>query len=303
MKTINVYEPPKLVRNEFTMWKQRMKDFLNIFDAALWSSIRDGPHVPKMNLTHDENMKRIDFDEKAHAILAMALSDDIYRGLLHCKSAKELWDSICGEYEESPDVLANRAQLLIQQYEMFGYVCGESMTQQFERFVSLVSELKFRGVIYDNECLVNKFMRSLPDRWSTYTMVIRESKDLTKMTLTQLHGLLETYELELNKDKKISQGSTQVDDDTPSPQTFILFEENLLFEDLEQFHPDDLEEMDLKYQMAMLNLRRKRFIERTGRDIVGNLTSEYIKSRATCCKCQKIGHFARECKSPVAKPR
>jgi len=36
-------------------------------------------------------------------------------------------------------------------------------------------------------------------------------------------------------------------------------------EDLEQIHLDDLEEMDLKWQMAMLTMRVKRFISRIGR--------------------------------------
>nr|GEZ23013.1 hypothetical protein [Tanacetum cinerariifolium] len=37
-------------------------------------------------------------------------------------------------------------------------------------------------------------------------------------------------------------------------------------EDLEQIDPDDLEEIDLKWEMAMLTIRAKRFIKRTGRE-------------------------------------
>ncbi|GJW02056.1 ribonuclease H-like domain-containing protein [Tanacetum coccineum] len=36
-------------------------------------------------------------------------------------------------------------------------------------------------------------------------------------------------------------------------------------EDLEQLHPDDLEEMDLQWEMGMLTIRARRFIKRTGR--------------------------------------
>ncbi|GJU04651.1 hypothetical protein Tco_1121081 [Tanacetum coccineum] len=38
-------------------------------------------------------------------------------------------------------------------------------------------------------------------------------------------------------------------------------------EDLEQLHPDDLEEMDLQWEMAMLTIRARRFIKRTGRKL------------------------------------
>ncbi|GKB08690.1 hypothetical protein Tco_0837002 [Tanacetum coccineum] len=36
-------------------------------------------------------------------------------------------------------------------------------------------------------------------------------------------------------------------------------------EDLQQIHPDDLEEMDLRWQMAMLTMRARRFLKNTGR--------------------------------------
>ncbi|GJU24737.1 putative ribonuclease H-like domain-containing protein [Tanacetum coccineum] len=38
-------------------------------------------------------------------------------------------------------------------------------------------------------------------------------------------------------------------------------------EDLEQLHPDDLEEMDLQWEMAMLKIRARRFIKRIGKKL------------------------------------
>ncbi|GJV17909.1 putative ribonuclease H-like domain-containing protein [Tanacetum coccineum] len=38
-------------------------------------------------------------------------------------------------------------------------------------------------------------------------------------------------------------------------------------EDLEQLHPDDLEEMDLQWEMVMLTIRARRFIKRTGKKL------------------------------------
>ncbi|GKG54754.1 hypothetical protein Tco_0560409, partial [Tanacetum coccineum] len=37
------------------------------------------------------------------------------------------------------------------------------------------------------------------------------------------------------------------------------------YEDLEQIDTNDLKEMDLKWQVAMLTMRVKRFIKKTGR--------------------------------------
>ncbi|GJT19857.1 ATP-dependent DNA helicase PIF1-like protein [Tanacetum coccineum] len=54
-------------------------------------------------------------------------------------------------------------------------------------------------------------------------------------------------------------------------------------EDLQQIHPDDLEEMDLRWQMAMLTMRARRFLKKNGRkfSINGNETIGFDKSKTT----------------------
>nr|GEY85938.1 ribonuclease H-like domain-containing protein [Tanacetum cinerariifolium] len=46
-------------------------------------------------------------------------------------------------------------------------------------------------------------------------------------------------------------------------------------EDLKQINPEDLEEMDLKWQMAMLTMRSKRFHKRTGRNLADEEPTNY----------------------------
>ncbi|GJX77723.1 hypothetical protein Tco_0324534 [Tanacetum coccineum] len=52
--------------------------------------------------------------------------------------------------------------------------------------------------------------------------------------------------------------------------------------DLQQIHPDDLEEMDLRWQMAMLTMRARRFLKNTGRvHLLKNAELQEIKTTRT----------------------
>nr|GFA94514.1 hypothetical protein [Tanacetum cinerariifolium] len=70
--------------------------------------------------------------------------------------------------------------------------------------------------------------------------------------------------------------------------------------DLEQIHPDDLEEMDLKWQMAMLTIRARKFLKNIGRklNLNGNDSVSFDKTKVECYNCHKRGHFARKYRSP-----
>ncbi|GJW84254.1 hypothetical protein Tco_0157399 [Tanacetum coccineum] len=69
---------------------------------------------------------------------------------------------------------------------------------------------------------------------------------------------------------------------------------------LKQINPDDLEEMDLKWQMTMLTMRAKRFLKKIGRNlgVNGIDTISFDKTKVECYNFHKRGHFARECMAP-----
>nr|GEU59218.1 ribonuclease H-like domain-containing protein [Tanacetum cinerariifolium] len=62
---------------------------------------------------------------------------------------------------------------------------------------------------------------------------------------------------------------------------------------------DDMEEMDLRWQMAMLTMRARRFLKKTGRKLTinGNETFGFDMSKVECYNFHKRGHFARECRA------
>nr|GEU44841.1 copia protein [Tanacetum cinerariifolium] len=74
----------------------------------------------------------------------------------------------------------------------------------------------------------------------------------------------------------------------------------LVHKDLEQIHPDDMEKIDLRWQLAMLTIRAKRFLKKTGKKLTinGNKTISFDKSNVKRYNCHKRGHFARKCRAP-----
>nr|GEY53324.1 ribonuclease H-like domain-containing protein [Tanacetum cinerariifolium] len=71
-------------------------------------------------------------------------------------------------------------------------------------------------------------------------------------------------------------------------------------EDLEKIDTGDLEEMDLKWQVAMLTMRVKRFTKKTRRNLNfnGKEIVSFDKTKVECYNFHIRGYFARDCRVP-----
>ncbi|GJV69044.1 putative ribonuclease H-like domain-containing protein [Tanacetum coccineum] len=112
---------------------------------------------------------------------------------------------------------------------------------------------------------------------------IKDAKSLLQAVEKRFGGNAATKKTQRNLLKQYQPNSLQLDN-----------------EDLQQINPDDLEEMDLRWQMAMLTMRARRFFKNTGRKLIvnGTETIGFDKSKVECYNWHKRGHFVRECRAP-----
>nr|GEV83974.1 ribonuclease H-like domain-containing protein [Tanacetum cinerariifolium] len=168
----------------------------------------------------------------------------------------------------------------------------------------LVSQLEIHGVSLSQEDVNLKFLRSLPSEWKTRTLIWRNKADLEEQSLDDLFNISAAASVSATGAKLHASPLPNVDylsnvviysffaSQSTSPQ--------LDNKDLKQIDVDDLEEMDLRWQMAMLTMRARRFLQKTDKNIGANRPTSmgFDMSKVECYNCHKKGHFARECRSP-----
>nr|GFC10520.1 hypothetical protein [Tanacetum cinerariifolium] len=117
-----------------------------------------------------------------------------------------------------------------------------------------------------------KLPRSLPPTWNTHTLIMRNKSNLDTLSMDDLYNNLKVYKAEIKGQSSLNSNlnSHNVDfvssDNTSSTNKGVNTAHDVSAtnnKDLEQIDNDDLEEMDLKWQVAMITMRVKRFIKKT----------------------------------------
>nr|GEY65181.1 hypothetical protein [Tanacetum cinerariifolium] len=229
---------------------------------------------------------RIDQNEvTARSTLMMGLPNEHQLKFNSFKDAKTLLAAIEKRFGGNDATKKTQRNLLKQQYENFSGSSSESLDQIFDKLQKLVSQLELLGEVISQEDINQKFLRSLPMN----EVYESEVKRISSSTNTQNMAFVPSS---LNNSNSSNGVNTAQGVNTANGVNTASSQPNstqLVHEDLEQIHPDDLEEMDLKWQMAMLTMRAKRFLKNIGRklNLNENDSVAFDKTKVECYNYHK----------------
>ncbi|XP_076951340.1 uncharacterized protein LOC143624647 [Bidens hawaiensis] len=155
----------------------------------------------------DTDYDAVKLDEIALATLTMALSPEIALGFRELTSTKALWEALIEIFEGNKDMRRSRQDLLRQQFNMFNHVLGESLEKQLHRFISLIMEIRSANINLTSAEINNKLVNSLPQSWDWNVAVIKKTKDLSKLTLSEVMAIIKACDMD-DKQRAINHAST-----------------------------------------------------------------------------------------------
>ncbi|GKA97605.1 hypothetical protein Tco_0825499 [Tanacetum coccineum] len=290
--TITAMKNPIIKKGEYDIWSMRMRQYICHTDHNLWDIIIDGdlqeeaapageqpgppaPPAPKTakQLTAKKNQERV------LSILLLAIPDEYLLKSHNVPDAKSLWAAI----KSSLDKAYDRIQNTISQLEVHAArVSKEDINQKFLRSlppswsqITLIMRNKPDIDHIDIDDLYND-LRVYEDEMKRSSSSISNSQNLAFLSSENTSSTNEVSTA--SGDFRVStvggtSSSSQVSSTPCADEVMCSFfaqqttSPQLENEDLQQINEDDLEELDLRWQVAMLTVRVKKFIQKTGRNL------------------------------------
>nr|GEW87017.1 hypothetical protein [Tanacetum cinerariifolium] len=284
----NIETKKYFLMTDYSLWEVILNG-----DSPVPTRLVEGVAQPVAPTTVEQKLARKN-ELKARGTLLMALPDKHQLKFNSHKDAKSLMEAIEKRFDGNTKTKKVQKTLLKQQFENFSGSNSESLDQIHDMLQKLVSQLEIHGVSLSQEDVNLKFLRNLPSKWKTHTLICRNKTDLEDKSLDDLFNSLKIYESEVKHSSSQSSDSqnlafvstTQADSTNDSvsavvnvsavgaklststlPNVDSLSNAIIYFffasqysspqldnEDLKQIDADDLKEMDLKWQMAMLTM-------------------------------------------------
>jgi len=170
----------------------------------------------------------------------------------------------------------------MRKYELFEMGDREMVMEMCTRFIQITNELKSLGKSFTTEELVKKIVRFLPQCWEAKVTAIQKAKDMKAITLDELIGNLQTYELRRN---------SQQQEETKKDRGISL---KVMQEDSSDLDDEDMDMLARKFKKFFK--KAKEISKKKNFSKARNSDREQLTG---CFKCGKHGHIVKNC--PFAK--
>ena len=176
----------------------------------MWQAVEIGWTKPKEVPTNwdDAKIKAANFNSRALNALFSAVTNEEFKKISSIETAKEAWTILQTIYEGTKAVKDSKFQRLTTSFEEIKMEENESFDEFYAKLKDIVNSAFNFGETIPEPKIVRKVLKSLPERFHAKISTIEESKDIDKISLTELVGNLQTYELGLTRIRKTSKSKS-----------------------------------------------------------------------------------------------
>src|SRR4030067_176583 len=188
---------------KFPWWKSKLYSHIIGIDDELWDIIEDGIDIEVDDEGKCTDRKKLNDAQKkvykkhhrVRGIMCDAIPHEEFVKICNKSTMKTVFESLSSSYEGNQQVREAKANMLVQQYELFKISEDETIYAMFCRFQILVSGLQVLKKSYTIVDHDKKILRSLPAKWRPKVTAIEEARDLNALSLENLISSLKCHEL------------------------------------------------------------------------------------------------------------
>ncbi|KAF5788674.1 hypothetical protein HanRHA438_Chr09g0373331 [Helianthus annuus] len=178
--------------------------------AKAYAKDDKGEELPFKKLPREDKAEYA-AEQRMIALIQTAIRNDIFALLNHDGSSKSVWEALRVKAEGGKQIRKNKVALLKKEFDLFDNIKGETVRQMIERFCHLKIELERFKIDKTREELIDKFIEALPraDQWQTFVFILKNDASYDNIALDVLFEKIESHDLELQKQNKMSGSSHQ----------------------------------------------------------------------------------------------